>query len=207
MEPEKITKRDLEILFRNRARRLRRASMVTLIMVFLAICAGFLIFVFAQTIVENDFRLLQMQIKPPEYYLDKIEIPKIVPKDQLDAEKLKLQIKTDLLENEIVMLRKQNLFCQIMVSTLSTRIGCVILIIFLVQILVTTYRYQVKLSAFYEARADAIYLIEEIDNEKLERIAPILSPDHLDFGRSPQPPTSNVLDSYVSTLRIYLSHY
>jgi len=194
MERDKVTKKDLEILFRNRAKRLRHASMVTLITVFLAIFAGFLIFIFAQKIVEYDFRLLRMEVKPPEYYLDKIELPKIIPKDQLDAEKLRLQIKTDLLENEIIMLRKQNLFSQIMVSTLSTRIGCVILIIFLVQILVTTYRYQVKLSAFYEARADAICVIEEMDDEKLGRIAPIFSPDHLDFGKSPQPPTSKVLE-------------
>jgi hypothetical protein len=52
----------------------------------------------------------------------------------------------------------------------------------------------VKLSAFYEARADAICVIEEMDDEKLGRIAAIFSPDHLDFGKSPQPPTSKVLE-------------
>lgn len=72
------------------------------------------------------------------------------------------------------------------------QIGIVLLLIFLIQHLVALARYDIRLAAFYHARADAILMSEDkplphpdpIDG--FERIARALSPDNVDFGRQPK---------------------
>ena len=72
------------------------------------------------------------------------------------------------------------------------RIGIVLLLIFLVQHLVTLMRYNLRLAAFYHARADAIKmnefnrLLNPASIDELERIMRFLSPDNVDFGRLPE---------------------
>jgi hypothetical protein len=78
------------------------------------------------------------------------------------------------------------------VSTLSTRVGAIILLVFLVQILVPLYRYNLRLSSYYEARADALHLIiwstSTLDAGRLEQLVRILSPDLVHFGAAPTSP-------------------
>ncbi len=85
-----------------------------------------------------------------------------------------------------------------LISTVVTRFGVVILLLFLVKILVPLYKYNTKLSAFYDARADAVELFtiknEEINEDSLEIIMRILSPDGVDWGNSPNTPTDKTID-------------
>ena len=85
----------------------------------------------------------------------------------------------------------------IIISASVIRIGIVLLLIFLVQILVSLYRYTYRLSAFYDARADALELLEpeeEITTETIEKIAVLLSPGNINFGKTPQSPTAQAID-------------
>lgn len=72
------------------------------------------------------------------------------------------------------------------------RIGIVLLLIFLVQHLVALVRYNLRLAAFYHARADAILMSEDKplphseSIDELEQIMRCLSPDNVDFGRQPK---------------------
>ncbi len=79
-------------------------------------------------------------------------------------------------------------------SILSTKIGSSLLILFLVQILISLYRYSTRLSAFYEARADGLQLAEEVDKLSLDSLIGLLSADRLDFGRNPKTPVQEIAE-------------
>jgi hypothetical protein len=80
------------------------------------------------------------------------------------------------------------------ISIISTRIGTVLLLIFLVQILVSLYRYTMKLSAFYNARADALDLLRYYALTDLENISRFLAADFVDFGKLPASPSQNAVE-------------
>jgi len=85
-----------------------------------------------------------------------------------------------------------------LISTISTRVGAVLIIIFLVQILITLYRYSLRLAAYYDARADALELAIGVDGcidpEMLRTLAAIISPDTIEFGRGPKSPAEAGLE-------------
>jgi hypothetical protein len=103
----------------------------------------------------------------------------------------------------------------VLVSAFATRVGAVVLLLFLVQILVPLYRYNMKLSSYYDARADALTIISTSHSEgaawsngadgavgpvpartsvdTLERLVAALSPDGIDFGKAPTPPSEHAL--------------
>jgi hypothetical protein len=74
-----------------------------------------------------------------------------------------------------------------LVSSLSQRVGAVLLLVFLVQILVSLYRYNVRLAAFLDARADALEL-SATTTYKLPEIVAIFGSEHVDFGKLPSTP-------------------
>jgi hypothetical protein len=84
----------------------------------------------------------------------------------------------------------------LVISTLATRIGSLLVLIFLVQILINLYRYNIRLSAFFDARADALELFGDRDLEAvhLPDLINSLSPDNLDFGKGPQSPAQQAID-------------
>ncbi len=73
-------------------------------------------------------------------------------------------------------------------STLSTKIGSAAILLFLVQILVNVYRYNVRLAAFYDARADGLELATGTSDLPLDKLIGALSPDGFDFGKAPPLP-------------------
>ena len=77
----------------------------------------------------------------------------------------------------------------IFLNTTVTRIGAVLLLIFGAQILIGFYRYNLKLAAFYDARADAIELLDGGSLEDLPALVATLSADQIDMGKSPNTPT------------------
>ena len=85
----------------------------------------------------------------------------------------------------------------IWVSTQITRIGSIVLILFLVQILVALYRYNTRLAAFYDARADLIIMVDRplILLEK----ADALTPGGVDFTKGIQSAASDMKD-FISAL-------
>lgn len=80
------------------------------------------------------------------------------------------------------------------ISTLSLRIGSVFVLLFLVQILISFYRYNTRLANYYDARADVLQLISPSPEIKFETLVSALSPDVMDFGKMPATPTEQVLD-------------
>lgn len=81
-----------------------------------------------------------------------------------------------------------------MAATVATRIGAVLILIFLVQILVTMHRYTVRLAAFYDARADAIQLLGSVDGGALSVITQAMASEAIQFDVLPPSPASSAVD-------------
>ena len=80
-----------------------------------------------------------------------------------------------------------------LLQTNALRAGIILLILFLVQILVSLSRYDTRLAAFYDARADALLLTDPgslpqrtLNVDEIDKLMAALSPDALDFGRAPR---------------------
>jgi len=81
-----------------------------------------------------------------------------------------------------------------LVQTNVTRFGTIIMITFLVSILTPLYRYNIRLSTYYDARADVLELL----NTKLEgvgfvQLAASLTPS-FDFGKAPSTPVEQIVE-------------
>lgn len=88
----------------------------------------------------------------------------------------------------------------LLIASSFTRFGLLLVVIFLVQILVGVYRYSLRLSAFYAARADAIIAMGDRKSD-LGGWGHDFLPMDIDFGRQPATPAQyvvDIVDAYVS---------
>ncbi|MBO6521655.1 MAG: hypothetical protein JJ900_14805 [Rhodospirillales bacterium] len=79
-------------------------------------------------------------------------------------------------------------------SSLGTRAALIVLLLFLVQILVTLYRYNMRLASFYDARIDALKLAGSTNVKVLGELVSHLSPEQLDFGKTPATVTEQAFE-------------
>jgi hypothetical protein len=77
------------------------------------------------------------------------------------------------------------------VQTNLTRLGAVAIMFFLVGILVPQYRYNIRMAAFYDARADSVRLADKV--ESLGDIANVMTPN-IDFGKAPATPWEHIVE-------------
>jgi hypothetical protein len=80
------------------------------------------------------------------------------------------------------------------------RVTTILLIAFLVQILVSLYRYNTRLASYYDARADAV-LMTRFAGTEFDNLVELLSPDRFDFGRQPRSPMGNAVELAREILR------
>lgn len=127
---------------------------------------------------------------------------------QSDREGLRVRIK-DLEQQEATISEDivkgtsthQNIFDQnqlsVLISAIATRVGAIVLLLFLIKILVPLYRYNVKLASYYDARADALQmgLLEgRYTLQSFETLAVILTPAKIDFTASPDSPADQAIE-------------
>lgn len=79
------------------------------------------------------------------------------------------------------------------------RIVAVALLLFLVQIVNGIYRYNKKMAGFYSGRADALELFALNEENDISKLASILSPDNIDFGKQPKSPINTTLEFLQTT--------
>jgi hypothetical protein len=87
-----------------------------------------------------------------------------------------------------------------LLGVISTRVGIVVLGVFLVQILVSLYRYTARLASFYDAKADALGLLPSTEGVGLRVLDQILTPASLDFG-SVKPLSDRVVEAALKKLQ------
>ena len=118
----------------------------------------------------------------------------------------KVQQQQDDLQNEIAkaeadsgrLVLDQNQIW-VLVSAIATRVGAIVLLLFLVKILVPLYRYNIKLASYYDARADVLELIgpglrEDKAYDTLAKLTSALTPEGIDFGSPPPSPTDQAIE-------------
>jgi hypothetical protein len=88
----------------------------------------------------------------------------------------------------------QNSVSSSTLSTLTTRIGIVLMLMFLMQTLVTLYRYNTRLASFYDSRADALQLACEFKDVPLDALIGLLATEKLDFGKQPASPLDHAIE-------------
>ncbi|MDK1310327.1 hypothetical protein [Pseudoalteromonas ardens] len=69
----------------------------------------------------------------------------------------------------------------VIVSSLSTRIGIIFLLVFLVQILVSMLRYNLKLAALYNSRADTLRLVKNVSDLDISYLKELFRTDNIQF--------------------------
>lgn len=88
---------------------------------------------------------------------------------------------------------KESLFLRLL-QTSITRFGLLAVVGFFVSILVSLYRYNVRLAAYYQARADLLRLMKyPVTVSDFGLMAAALTPT-LEFGKSPQPPIGQLVE-------------
>jgi photosystem II stability/assembly factor-like uncharacterized protein len=87
------------------------------------------------------------------------------------------------------------------VATNAIRMTIMVIIFFLAQVLLNSYRFHTRLSSFYHSRCDSLKLLAEVgglekmlDGLELREFFDSLSPANVDFGKTPPPPTAQGLD-------------
>ena len=90
-----------------------------------------------------------------------------------------------------------------LVLTLTTRIGSVLLLLFFAKILVSIFRYYVRLSMFYQSRADTLSLQHVDLNLTLTEIATLFSTESIDFEKSSEPNASAILAAIKELKSLY----
>jgi hypothetical protein len=69
------------------------------------------------------------------------------------------------------------------IAILSGRIAAILLLMFLAKVLVGTYRHIIRLSVYYQARADALEFCRNKSPQLLLQLASVFSPEKIEFGK------------------------
>lgn len=85
------------------------------------------------------------------------------------------------------------------VATSITRLGAVLLAVFMMQILLGFYKYFMRLTNFYGAKIVVAKSLGENDNEALRELVNSLAIDGIDFGKEPAMPYDKVIELLKST--------
>jgi hypothetical protein len=85
------------------------------------------------------------------------------------------------------------------ISTLSTRIGAVLILVFLVRVLVTMYRYNIRLATYYDGRGDALQVFG-LNLGELKKFVAFASPESVEFDTAPKSPLQEAASGLGSAL-------
>ncbi|MBG6209770.1 NAD-dependent DNA ligase [Labrenzia sp. EL_126] len=138
--------------------------------------ATFSIYVFLNT---GDVTLVSQELKPTR----EIDIG-----DTMSGMTLKETL--EILAERTESTRNIDAFTSLIAVT-ATRVGAIFLSIYLIQILLSIFKYYTRLSAFYKGRATALL---GVGDEKAEELLATLSPENIDFAKTPSLPYEKVLE-------------
>jgi len=85
------------------------------------------------------------------------------------------------------------------IATAITRVGVVLIIVFLVQILFGLYRYNTRLVTFYHSRRDLLQLWDGKSNN-VERLHKMLAPN-IEFGKEPKHPLEDIIRQVLEKVK------
>jgi hypothetical protein len=113
---------------------------------------------------------------------------------EIASKRLDLELKKAEIELKRSELEKASEEASILTATITesvTKIGAVLISIYLVQILLGLMRYHFKLADHIETMSEAVKIAHD-DVDKLEKITGVIGVAHIDFGKSPQSPIDKI---------------
>lgn len=188
--------------YRLRAQRLRLACRLILLATLISLLGGVWLFLYADVVARDatrgfDARQLDSRLsRYMDVWAKHLEQAGISPHSSENAQELRLmasELKAEIRAGADRVAQAQGAN-QSLVSSLSTRIGTLVLLLFLVQILVSLYRYQTRLAAFYDARADVLELLTPATGLGFEQLIQLTFPDKLDFIKQEKAPADYALE-------------
>lgn len=191
---------DLILSQRDRARKLKIAGRFILLAIMFSIAAGIQVFYSADSSARSnngEFRLRELSREfesiagiGPRYFRDSK-----TPEDMEKLDDFLLRVKQVIKDETDRFIEHSNSDPQeVIISTLSTRIGVIFLLIFLVQILVSMYRYSIKLAALYDSRADMLQLLPEEEALSFEKLTILTTTENIDFTKQDKAPADYALE-------------
>jgi hypothetical protein len=193
---------DVVASLRLRARRLRVAARFSLMLIVLSLGTGIMLFVRAGAISAKDqvYRASYVydvqteqigRLNVLSQQLDSLVARQVLTSPEKDSIRAAIlnQVTAPVASKPVATTNRLN----DLVATQVTRVGVVLMLLFLVQILVTLYRYNMRLAAFFDARADALLVHSEWTRLPLQDLTLVFAPDNVDFGRLPPTPISSAL--------------
>jgi hypothetical protein len=89
-----------------------------------------------------------------------------------------------------------------LVSTIVSRAGALLFLVYLVQILVSESKSLLRLASFYSAKADALELVGKVDEKKFQVLGLALSPDAFNFDKLPKTSTEQPTGLATQTAKV-----
>ena len=176
-----------------RSSRARRSACVATIMIILTVFV--MIFFFYGNSITSRYVLSEISsLKSQNDELISVvrkDEPENIVKMRLELEKSKAELDLKLVEIEKASEEASRNARTITDSV--TKIGAVLIAIYLVQILLSLMRYHFKLADHIETISESLK-ISKGDLEKLERANVVIGVSHIDFGKSPQTPIDKITE-------------
>jgi hypothetical protein len=188
------TRTDAIKLLRKRAKTLHKGAIVTIFLIILSLVAGIGVFVGAGWLTSRE-----VSDVTGRGLASHLAIPS---SGEQQTSWANLSNTVSELQDRIEIVGHQQFSTYALVSTVSTRVGAALILFFLVQILVSLYRYNAKLAAFYDSRADAILLAGDGDEQVLEKYVKMLSTENFDFGEPPNTPAEHLAEIAKEAVRV-----
>jgi hypothetical protein len=207
------------IRLRMRSVRLRRTAFISILLIVVALIGGLTLFYLAADISDPSlFRVLDSSVEEravaerrldvtSDYLRRRITLAPSVRGDELERiERVAAGLHRDAVQlaasdravREALAAMRGEDQTRRMISTITTRVGAVLILVFLVQILVALYRYSTRLANYYDARTDALELAVSdgggIDENRLANMANIIAPERIEFGKEPKTPMDQALE-------------
>ncbi len=175
----------LEIIsiLRCRAVKLKRNSSISLFMIFITLCSGLYIFIYALQVTE-----IKTFIKEDERFeterLDQERSEKEVEEKKAGDERKRVLDRSARASGKLQSLNETQQFVVMIVN----KVGALIILFFIVKLFVKLYRYNIVLSGYYDSRADILQIANKYKIKDLNTLAAFISPEKIDFGQTPQLP-------------------
>jgi predicted PurR-regulated permease PerM len=195
--------------YRVKANQLNKASKNLLYLISICLLFGLLLFIFAGYITEqsnnakldNQISNLSSKVSQMSFLLglpsgDKPYIFNLKDSTPNTQVKSRIAQETESLSKDLSEIRNVAGITYLnFLTTLSTRIGSVFILIFLIQLLIKLYRYNKRLANYYDARANALEIHMTDTTLPFEKIINLLSPDLYDIG-SPKSPLESMVNLF-----------
>ncbi len=106
----------------------------------------------------------------------------------------------DALMNSLEKLQSSNTSTLVFVSTITNKIGSILILLFFVNIINNLYQYNSKLATFYESRADTLGAIENIEGIKYEKLITLMHPENINFEKNPSTPSKDFMNMFNKSI-------